>query len=287
MKTNVLKNIALDVFSKNGTASEADFAEAKKKIDDVNAAIALQKLSLEEQLKETSALYDEIERTRKVNEAKRIALLKTELAEKEAEAKRFEAKAERYRDKVDIDEAFEKRDAALRRVQEIRGIIGQTQPTEGLPVLPTVLMGVEHKPSFTEKILSHSGTIYAALIMLIGLAYFSYDQAQDIGRSITEINKLAEANGNPSQLLPPDISKMSLQKAWIGWLNVFTCFAVLLVLLAIVAPDKLFFLLPFTKQPVDKWKSFFSQSEEQKQWQSFAWFAVILLALVLSLQAGK
>lgn len=283
MKTNVLKEIAIDVFSKNGSASEADFAEAKKKIDDVNAAIALQKRSLEEQLKETSSLYDEIERTRKVNEAKRIALLKTELAEKEAEAKRFEAKAERYREKADIDEAFEKRDAALRRVHEIRVLIGEDMKAE----LPNTIVETEHKPSFTEKILSHSGTIYAALIMLIGLAYFSYDQAQDIGRSITEINKIAADNGNPSQLLPPDISKMSLQKAWIGWLNVFTCFAVLLVLLAIVAPDKLFFLLPFTKQPVDKWKSFFSQSEEQKQWQSFAWFAVILLALVLSLQAGK
>lgn len=141
---------------------------------------------------------------------------------------------------------------------------------------------IAEKPGTFEWILSSVGTGWFAMILFIALALLSYHNVFKIAEEINAINKIAQDTGNMSQMLPPSIGKMSFQKGWFNWMTISLDFLALILIMAVISPDKLYFLLPFTKNPVKAWKPFNNQSEEQKQWQSFAYVALILLFLCLS-----
>ncbi|MER0439627.1 hypothetical protein [Emticicia sp. W12TSBA100-4] len=146
---------------------------------------------------------------------------------------------------------------------------------------------IAEKPGVFEWILSSVGTGWFAMILFVALALLSYHNVFKIAEEINEINKIAQDTGNMSQMLPPSIGKMSFQKGWFNWMTISLDFLALILIMAVISPDKLYFLLPFTKNPVKAWKPFNNQSEEQKQWQSFAYVALILLFLCISHLGGK
>lgn len=141
---------------------------------------------------------------------------------------------------------------------------------------------VAEKPGLFEWILSSVGTGWFAMVLFVALALLSYHNVFKIAEEINAINKIAQDSGNMSQMLPPSIGKMSFQKGWYNWMTISLDFLALILIMAVVSPEKLYFLLPFTKTPVTAWKPFNNQSEEQKQWQSFAYVALFLLFLCLS-----
>lgn len=143
------------------------------------------------------------------------------------------------------------------------------------------------RPGFFENILSHVGTVYSALFIFLGVAFLSHYMVFKIGDEINVLNKLANDAGNLSQMIPPSIGLMSFQKGWFTWMTIGIDLIALILIMAIIAPDKLFFLLPFTKKPVRSWQSFTKQEEHQKQWQSFAYVALILLFLAICQLGGK
>lgn len=146
---------------------------------------------------------------------------------------------------------------------------------------------VSERPGFFEKILSSVGTVWGAMAIFIIVAIISNIMVFKIADEINAINKVAETAGNLSQMVPPSIGKMSFQKGWFTWMTISIDLIALIVIMALIAPDKLYFLLPFTKQSVRAWKPFSNQTEEQKQWQSFAYVALILLFLAISHLGGK
>ncbi len=143
------------------------------------------------------------------------------------------------------------------------------------------------RPGFFENILSHVGTVYSALFIFLGVAFLSHYMVFKIGDEINTLNKLANDAGNLSQMIPPSIGLMSFQKGWFTWMTIGIDLIALILIMAIIAPDKLFFLLPFTKKPVRSWQAFAKQEEQQKQWQSFAYVALILLFLAICQLGGK
>lgn len=166
-------------------------------------------------------------------------------------------------------------DEALQAKQEAYEIV-LPEDSEVAPV------EIAEKPGVFEWILSSVGTGWFAMILFIALALLSYHNVFKIAEEINAINKIAADSGNTSQMLPPSIGKMSFQKGWFNWMTISLDFLALILVMAVISPDKLYFLLPFTKNPVKAWKPFNNQSEEQKQWQSFAYVALILLFLCLS-----
>lgn len=166
-------------------------------------------------------------------------------------------------------------DEALQAKQEAYEIVlpedSQVAPVE-----------IAEKPGVFEWLLSSVGTGWFAMILFIALALLSYHNVFKIAEEINNINKIAQDSGNISQMLPPSIGKMSFQKGWFNWMTISIDFLALIFIMMVIAPDKLYFLLPFTKNPVKAWKPFNNQSEEQKQWQSFAYVVSILLFLCLS-----
>lgn len=142
-------------------------------------------------------------------------------------------------------------------------------------------------PGIFEKLLSSVGTVWGALAIFVLVAFLANYMVFKIADEINLINKLAQDAGNLSQMVPPSIGKMSFQKGWFTWMTISIDLIALILIMALIAPDKLFFLLPFTKHSVKAWKSFSNQPEEQKQWQAFAYVALILLFLAISHLGGK
>lgn len=167
-------------------------------------------------------------------------------------------------------------DEALQAKQEAYEIVLPEDSDEKAPV------EIAEKPGWFEWILSSVGTGWVAMILFVALALLSYYNVFKIAEEINAINKIAQDSGNMSQMLPPSIGKMSFQKGWFNWMTISLDFLALILVMAVISPDKLYFLLPFTKNPVKAWKPFNNQSEEQKQWQSFAYVALILLFLCFS-----
>lgn len=156
-----------------------------------------------------------------------------------------------------------------------------------IEIEPQVDLSHEGKPGVIERILSHAGTVYAALIIFGLVAWFSHKMVFQIGDEINSINMAAAKAQDLSQMVPPSIGQMTFQKGWYTWMTISFDLIALIVIMALIAPDKLFFLLPFTKNSQKAWKAFSGQSESQKQWQSYAYVALILLFLAISHLGGK
>ncbi len=190
----------------------------------------------------------------------------------------WQKKATMYKMANDIDKAMDERMGCLTRVAQIDIELGNILPsqknTDDEKLTSTAM-------TMWEKVLSHTGSLIFAVALFLGLSWFSYYNVELIGDEINEYNKAAQAAGDVSAMLPPSISQLAFQKAWFSWMNIFTSLIGAIAILAVIAPAQLIFILPFTQTPKQRWKHFFEQSEEQKQWQSFGYVAAVLLFLAL------
>lgn len=245
----------------------------KDNIPDLDA----QEQELMEKMQQIAQQRKEAAAQQAIQESKRLEGLRAkrkELLEKSKKYDEMSLKATNADDKIlYADEALEARKEAYEIVLPEDSI---EAPVE-----------IAEKPGLFEWILSSVGTGWFAMILFIALALLSYHNVFKIAEEINAINKIAQDTGNMSQMLPPSIGKMSFQKGWFNWMTISLDFLALILIMAVISPDKLYFLLPFTKNPVKAWKPFNNQSEEQKQWQSFAYVALILLFLCISHLGGK
>lgn len=179
------------------------------------------------------------------------------------------------------DKSFYAREAANSRTEaEEIGVVLNVDKKQDI-------VEVEGKAGILERMLSHAGTLYAALFIFALVAFVSHKMVFKIGEEINAINMAASKAQDLSQMVPPSIGQMTFQKGWYTWMTISFDLIALIVIMALIAPDKLFFLLPFTKNSQKAWKAFSNQPETQKQWQSYAYVALILLFLAISHLGGK
>lgn len=241
-------------------------------------------IDLDAQEQELKKQMEEIAQQRKAAAAQAAIAEKKRLEGLRAKRKELLEKSRKY-DEMSLkatsaDDKILYADEALQAKQEAYEIV-LPEDSEVAPV------EVAEKPGVFEWLLSSVGTGWFAMVLFIALALLSYHNVFKIAEEINAINKIAQDTGNMSQMLPPSIGKMSFQKGWFNWMTISLDFLALILIMAVISPDKLYFLLPFTKNPVKAWKPFNNQTEEQKQWQSFAYVALILLFLCISHLGGK
>jgi hypothetical protein len=144
------------------------------------------------------------------------------------------------------------------------------------------------KQTFFELAFGHAGALVLSCVLFLLLAAFCNKQVGNLNEEINAWNKAAQDSGNMTQMLPPSISKLNMQKMWFSWLNVFCTLLGGIGVMGVLAPDKLLFILPFTeKKPIKRWRAFNEQTESQKQWQSFAYLACVLFFLAICQLAAK
>jgi hypothetical protein len=205
------------------------------------------------------------------------------LAEKEKirlrnEAIEWERKAELYKDREDIDEAMLN---AKKSWEEFNALFEEEKETESAQASEPVEMAM---PGLFERVFSHWATLLVSAVFFLICGWACLHMVESIGDRINQLNSEAMASGNNGGMLPPSISMLSYQKLWYSGLLVFSSLLVSLLVMAIIAPAQLFFILPFTNlNNTKKWKGFYDQSENQKQWQSFAYLALILLFIAMCL----
>lgn len=267
-----------NVFLLNGKGTSDEYEDA---LNDINAAL--------EEKKQLEAKREQLEAA---IEAKRVAAEKEKQAELEARreeliaerdtlllvAESWEKKAALYKMAEDIDHAIAENFRCLARAAEIDRQLGVAVDN---PQAESYEEQLPEKMTIWEKVLSHSGSLVFAVLVFAAMSWFCFHNVEVIGDEINAYNKAAQMAGDVSAMLPPSISQMSFQKAWFSWMNIFSSLIGAIAILAVIAPAHLIFILPFTKTPTLKWKHFFEQSEEQKQWQSFGYVAAVLLFLAL------
>lgn len=191
------------------------------------------------------------------------------------EAEMWEAKAKMYKEREDIDEALTNAARCKRAYEEMVEV--KEAVAEDTDV-----------PSVWERILGHAGTLWVALAMFLAMAGVCYKMVHKLGAEITSINAAANASGDLSAMVPPSVGLMTFQKGWFTWMTISLDLVALLVMMVLIAPDKLYYILPFTKDSKNKaWKGFNGLEEGSKQWLAFGYIAVFLLFLALSHLGGK
>lgn len=148
-------------------------------------------------------------------------------------------------------------------------------------------------PSFVQKISEKLTSLFAWLFghglgwtfqiaVLFIVAYFCYSKVMDWKVAIQAINAKYAALDQPTQMLAPPLDETDLQKVFydkfVLFIDLFTAFVIMLIL----APDKLFQILPFAKISKKIWSGYATLPEQQKQWLSFAWCALVLLVTIWS-----
>jgi hypothetical protein len=214
----------------------------------------------------------------KANELKKIDEAKAKKAELLADAEHFETLSLKA---YSADDKKFYAESAMEARTKAKAIV---IPGEDMVML------VEPEPEkagWIERALSHRAALFVALLFFAGVAILSRHMVFEIGDEINAINLAAAKSQDLSQMVPPSIGQMTFQKGWFNWMTISIDLAALMIILALIAPDKLFFLLPFTSKIIQAWKPFSEQSESQKQWQSFAYVALILLFLALSHLGAK
>lgn len=266
------------VFLLNGKGTDEDYEAA---LNDIKAALD-ENEQLEAKRKQLEAAIEakrvaaEVEKQAALDE-KREQLI-AERATLLLEAESWEKKAALYKMAEDIDNAMAENLRCFARVAELDRELGIVREK---PLIDSYEEPLREEMTVWEKALSHTGSLVFAILLFAGLSWFCFYNVELIGNEINAYNKAAQAAGDVSAMLPPSISQMSFQKAWFSWMNIFTSLIGAIAILAVIAPAHLIFILPFTKTPTLKWKHFFEQSEEQKQWQSFGYVAAVLLFLAL------
>jgi hypothetical protein len=243
--------------------------------------------SKEIQLKEQLAKIEEerLERQAelKANELRKIEEAKAKKASLLADADHFETLSLKA---FSSDDKKSYADFAMEARKSARAIVIPGE-AEGLHSARLDSESEAEKAGWIERALSHRAAMFVALFIFAGVAILSRHMVFEIGDEINAINLAAAKSQDLSQMVPPSIGQMTFQKGWFNWMTISIDLAALMIILALIAPDKLFFLLPFTSKIIQAWKPFSEQSESQKQWQSFAYVALILLFLALSHLGAK
>jgi hypothetical protein len=262
MKTLMAESVMNNTITKSSIKLPSDVNDIDKQINE------LEKLKVQQLQKQA-----EFEEQQKQNVEKEKIRLKNEAIE-------WEKKAELYKVREDIDEAMDK-------AKEYRKMYDSLFDDEPDPdfIPPNAAIDTEvAQPGLFERVFSHWATLLVSAVFFLICAWACLHMVESIGDRINQLNSEAMASGNNGGMLPPSISMLSYQKLWYSGLLVFCSLLVSLLIMAIIAPAQLFFILPFTNlNNTKKWKSFYEQSEYQKQWQSFAYLALILLFISMCL----
>ncbi|WP_144080063.1 cell envelope integrity protein TolA [Flectobacillus major] len=222
----------------------------------------------------------QLENTRKQKaeaEAKQLEQKRARKATLLAEAENYEALAnDPNLQKADVDARLQWAAEARKQAAQIY-IEGEELP------IPTFVEKVSEKlTAVFAWLFGHGlGWMFQIAILFI-VAYFCYSKVMDWKVAIQAINAKYAALDQPTQMLAPPLDETDLQKVFydkfVLFIDLFTAFVIMLIL----APDKLFQILPFAKISKKIWSGYATLPEQQKQWLSFAWCALVLLVTIWS-----
>ncbi len=123
-------------------------------------------------------------------------------------------------------------------------------------------------------------TLQIGILLVVG--WYCYDKVMDWKIAIQAMNAKFAALDQPTQMLAPPLDESNIQQVFydkfVLMIDLFFSFLIMLI----IAPDKLFQILPFTKINKRLWSGYSELPEDKKQWLAFAWCALVLFVTIYS-----